>query len=55
MSADRLDVLWARGHVHIEKVIMTNVWVRDGDWNSIRCVSQRVCHHRDWMIEHLLF
>lgn len=42
MSADRPDILWARGHVHIEKVIMSNVWVRDGDWNSIRLVSQRV-------------
>lgn len=42
MSTDRRDILWARGHVHIEKVIMTNVGVKDGDWNSIRFVSQWV-------------
>lgn len=42
MSTHRPDILWARGHIHIEKVIMTNVWYKDGDWNSIRYVSQWV-------------
>lgn len=44
-----------RGHVHTEKVIMTTVRDKAGDWNSIRYVSHRVLSTiEDWMIEYLL-